>query len=373
MPAPSSDLRHTWTRCSPAGLSRDRENKRKTLQGDFLAGLFDVNFSTYLKIIQQGFILILCGKTGVTKVTIGVAPLLKPPVVEQTKLLGNDERHDASLQAHPEHEQSAHTPIPILEGVDALKTHMEIQHIIQLGFLYRLVISHQLLHLPVHILGQGSFHATHLVRELLIVAHTEPGLFTVRSIGFQDDMQLPDVCLGNALSGMTYDVIYAAEVIHRLHDIIYASVLGGSAQCVRFKDKARLLPGEATSLHVVRVVGQVYLCAVVDAPFQPTFHFLPEPFQQGGGLRFLPLGKLRIHWNVPRFPSEESPWDFSRSTIVSGGALTDAIFLGELNSGDVFHISASFFDVSAPKGNDFCRYRQVLSDFLYHMGTNPSW
>ena len=45
MPAPCSDSRHTWTRCSLAVLLRDRENKRKALQGKFPAGLLDVNSS----------------------------------------------------------------------------------------------------------------------------------------------------------------------------------------------------------------------------------------------------------------------------------------------------------------------------------------
>ena len=68
---------------------------------------------------------------------------------------------------------------------------------------------------------------------------------------------------------MVDDVIDAAEVVHRLNDIVHVDRLVCHADSVRLEDVARLFMRQTASLHVVGVIGHVNLCAMVDTTFQP--------------------------------------------------------------------------------------------------------
>ena len=52
------------------------------------------------------------------------------------------------------------------------------------------------------------------------------------------------------------------------YHIVHVDDCVGSPNSIRLKDMARLLMSEATTLDMVRVVGEVNLCAVIDASFE---------------------------------------------------------------------------------------------------------
>lgn len=51
--------------------------------------------------------------------SVDVSPVLDTSIVVQTQFLGDDKRYDTSLQALPEHQQSPHTSVAVLERMDA--------------------------------------------------------------------------------------------------------------------------------------------------------------------------------------------------------------------------------------------------------------
>ena len=64
---------------------------------------------------------------------------------------------------------------------------------------------------------------------------------------------------------MVNDVVYAAEVIDSLHDIINLHSFVRDADGVCLKDIAGLFLGQTTAFDMVRVVSKVYLRPVVYA------------------------------------------------------------------------------------------------------------
>lgn len=82
--------------------------------------------------------------------------------------------------------------------------------------------------------------------------------------------------LGDALVGVVYDIVYAVEVIDRFENIVNACIFGCYAKGVSLEDKSCLLFGQTATFDVVGVVGKVYLCAMVDAPFEARCFLLAQ-------------------------------------------------------------------------------------------------
>ena len=143
-------------------------------------------------------------------------------------------------------------------------------------------------------------------------------------------MQLLDMRLGNLVCGMVDDIIDATEVVDGLHDVINARVLRGDAQGVGLKDIACLLLGQAAAFDMVGVVGQVNLYAMINAAFHLGFLLFAQCGKQGRHLFLVSSGQFGINGNVPCLSREESTFDFPCGAIVSGCALTDAVFFGKL-------------------------------------------
>ena len=81
------------------------------------------------KIIQIRLILILCCQTGIGQITFFVVPFLQSTIIEQLQIILNNERNNIVFQTLLKHNQSAHTPITILERMNSLKLHMEVKNI----------------------------------------------------------------------------------------------------------------------------------------------------------------------------------------------------------------------------------------------------
>ena len=82
---------------------------------------------------------------------------------------------------------------------------------------------------------------------------------------------------------------------------------------------------------MVRVVGEVYLRAVVDAAFEAHGLLLAQHLQQRhdvSGSR-LATGQCGIRRDVPGLARQKGSLDLSRGAVVAGGALRDAVLCSE--------------------------------------------
>ena len=96
----------------------------------------------------------MCGEAGITEIAVGLTPVLDAAIVEQPQVFGNDKRHLSALQTLPEKQQASHTPVSVLEGMDTLKTYMEVQYIIERHLLERVIVGKQSFHVAVNIFGR---------------------------------------------------------------------------------------------------------------------------------------------------------------------------------------------------------------------------
>ena len=81
-------------------------------------------------------------------------------------------------------------------------------------------------------------------------------------------MELLDEHFCQFLFCVVYDIVYAAEVVDSLHDIIHVNSVVRHADSVCFEDIACLLVRQTTALNMILVVCQVNLRAMIDAAFQ---------------------------------------------------------------------------------------------------------
>ena len=96
------------------------------------------------------------------------------------------------FQAFLEHNQSPDTSVAVLEGVNALKPHMERKDIFKRHRFLAVILIEQPFHFRRHFLGQGRFPPADLIRQLLVIADGKPIFPCVACSGFQDKMQVLD-------------------------------------------------------------------------------------------------------------------------------------------------------------------------------------
>ena len=78
---------------------------------------------------------------------------------------------------------------------------------------------------------------------------------------------------------MVDNIVDATEMIDRLHNIVDASVFGGDAESIGFEDITGLLFCQTASFDMVRVVGKINLCPMIDTTFKPDLLFFHQPCQ----------------------------------------------------------------------------------------------
>ena len=78
-------------------------------------------------------------------------------------------------------------------------------------------------------------------------------------------MQLLDKVLCQFLFCMVDNVVDAPEVINGLQHVINVDGCINITDSIRFEDKTCLVVGKAASFYMVRIVGQVYLGAMIDS------------------------------------------------------------------------------------------------------------
>ena len=67
---------------------------------------------------------------------------------------------------------------------------------------------------------------------------------------------------------MINDIVDAAKVIDCLYYIIHVNCFVSNTNGVRFENITRLVVGQPAPLNMIRVIGQINLSAVIDAPLK---------------------------------------------------------------------------------------------------------
>ena len=117
------------------------------------------------------------------------------------------------FQAFLEHNQPTDTPVAVLEGVDALKPHMERKDIFKRHRFLAVILIEQSFHFRRHFLGQGRFPPADLIRQLLVIADGKPIFPCVACSGFQYKMQVLDEFFAELRFCAFDNLVNATEVI----------------------------------------------------------------------------------------------------------------------------------------------------------------
>ena len=78
------------------------------------------------EILHQCAILVLYREAGIEQVTVHPSPFPQAAIVKRLQAVGDDEGDDGLSEALLEEDQSADTPVAVLEGVDGLKAVVEV-------------------------------------------------------------------------------------------------------------------------------------------------------------------------------------------------------------------------------------------------------
>ena len=96
------------------------------------------------------------------------------------------------LQAFFEENQAAYTAVSILEGMDALKRHMEGYDVLKGLGRQRIIVCQQLAYLTGNIFGEGGVITANLIWQLLVITHSKPILAAIAGAGLQYKVQFFD-------------------------------------------------------------------------------------------------------------------------------------------------------------------------------------
>ena len=145
---------------------------------------------------------------------------------------------------------------------------------LQLNRLVLIILRQQSLHAHVHLFGQHGLFASHFIGKPFVLSYCEPSLLAIGGIGFVHAMQFFDMRFGNLVGSMVNDIIHAAEMVHRLQNIINARVFSSNAKCVCLKDITRLFFCQAASFNMVVVLCKVNMRTMIDTSLLSGFLFL---------------------------------------------------------------------------------------------------
>ena len=170
-----------------------------------------------------------------------------------------------------EEDESADTPVAVLEGMDALKTDVKVQKIPERpgrqAIRHPFIPGKQFRHLFCHALGRRSLPSTHLVCEKLVGAYLEPALAAVACALFQHGVQKQYVLLGEGTLGIVYYPVDTAKVVGSLDYVVHPENRTAfiASHGIGLVHEGRLLMREATPFHMVGMIGEVHLYLMVDA------------------------------------------------------------------------------------------------------------
>ena len=120
------------------------------------------------------------------------------------------------------------------------------------------------------------------------------------------------------------NLVDTTKVIGGFDDIVHPHAFLGNADGVCFKNKARLLVGQAAALHVIGIIGQFHLHLMINSAVSLAALFLYENIRQSlrCGLAFIaPFGFLGVFRNVPGLARQKSTRNAACRAVVADAAL----------------------------------------------------
>ena len=203
------------------------------------------------KVVEPELEIILSGEAGVYKVALLFLPFGKALVIVHFRAFVNDEGNEVLLQAFFKENQSAHTAVSVLEGMDGLKAIVKLYYIAEGLFFYGIVPFKECTHFPCHMLGWCGFPVTNLIWNSFVITYLKPLKTAIACSCFQDKMKLLDKVLGDVILRPVNNVIYATEMVCGFKDIVNTHGFIGNAYSVSFKNIAGLIVGQAAALNVI--------------------------------------------------------------------------------------------------------------------------
>ena len=132
------------------------------------------------------------GEAGVHEETFFAIPFFETAVVEQFQIVLDNKGDNIVLEAFLKEDQAAYTAISVLEGMDALKGHMEGYDVLKGLRKKSIIVCQQLADLIGNILRQRGVIAAHLVGKFLVPPYCKPILAAIAGTSLQHKMQFFD-------------------------------------------------------------------------------------------------------------------------------------------------------------------------------------
>ena len=120
------------------------------------------------------------------------------------------------------------------------------------------------------------FHTTHFIGQSLIVTHGKPSFTGIGRTGLEYKVQLLNKRFCQLCTGQLNNQVDAAEVVGRFNNIIHLDSLVRDTDSVGFKDIPSLVMGQAATLNMIGIIGEVNLDTMVNAAFDLTVLLLLE-------------------------------------------------------------------------------------------------
>lgn len=120
-------------------------------------------------------------------------------------------------------------------------------------------------------------------------------------------MQLFYVSFAYSLCCMVYDIVDTTKMIDCFYDVIDRSTLGSYADSVGLEDVTCLFFCETTAFDMIGIVGQINLCAMIDASVQLCFFLVSQSKEQRTWLCFGFVGKWCLEGIFHVFPVRNAP------------------------------------------------------------------
>ena len=148
--------------------------------------------------------------------------------------------------------------------MDPLKLRMEVQNILKGLFFFGVTFCQQGLHFIANFFRKSCIPAADFIRKFFIITNSKPIFSGIAGAIFQNQVKFFDKLLCQNCLCIINNHINTAEVICRFNHIIHIQHFFFYANSIGFKDISSLIVCQAASLHMVRVIGQINLCLMIN-------------------------------------------------------------------------------------------------------------
>ena len=148
--------------------------------------------------------------------------------------------------------------------MDPLKPRMEVQNILKGLFFFGVIFCQQGLHFIANFFRKSCIPAANFIRKFFIITNSKPIFSGIAGAIFQNQVKFFDEFLRQSCFRMINNYVNAVEMICRFNHIIHIQHFFFYANSISFKDISGLIVCQAASLHMVRVIGQINLCFMIN-------------------------------------------------------------------------------------------------------------